>query len=645
MTTTLSKAATLKAITDLAPVPFVAKPGAGLILNIGPGSAGTLAFAGATVTLPPNRTSSVMLDLRTASLRVLPRAIHRGAVLLATVTTSGNAITAIQQPATFSLPQSRIPRTLNKLRRGMSVRVVKSGDSLFQGSGTGVQWFDSLFSAGQAGRGYNVPGIDNLTLSNIALGGQTAAWGQMMLGQAVQSLGGEYANTAVHYGTEYGARYASGIPASLTPLPVNPVLSGQYDLCIIGFGANGGTLHWPLLEAQVRTLREAGIEVIIGTENFRTDSSAYMFDYGPRLVALADAYGCELVDTWAYVWELSSYGTDTSLTFADVIHMAQRGHDAWAQAMGGVLVSPAPGLDTGTRFGPRILSRELSPQYVTKGPNAAYTAFTPHSTTGTVTATELADADNPAVLLGGKTRATTLTRLTAGQVAKFAHSGAHAVDVLYARSTAWEAKIRSQDGGTVLATISSTASGLPFAAALAEGVAFGTYGDIASGQPGTSNKGIQIECTSGTLDLIGVVFHSYRATELPLARLEEIGTWESSPWLYAPAGRYTDTVGDSVNIPFEGTGVRVLLNGRTAAGVINGWLDGRRVIVNRDLRVGGAFLNALEVHVGAPLDDFRVGYGRHTLRLQLASVAGDAAAAEDHNRRLQVIHVAALDAR
>ncbi|OMF54684.1 hypothetical protein BK138_16125 [Paenibacillus rhizosphaerae] len=603
-----------------------------------------LTFQGGSVTVPDNVTSEIMLDLFDNKLHALPRSLHRVAVYIATVTASSGIISKVTQPPSFAIPTSRIPKFKAALKRdNRKVRVALLGDSLTQGAGGTPRWPDLLFNSSQSAAGFNVQNVANITVDNYAVGGQTAHYGMVQMGVGAQNAVGKYANTNITYGPRYVNMYIDSL--NLGNIKESDTRLLQYDLAIINFGANGGTYHLGYFENIVRELRSRGVEVIIGTSNYQSNNLTFLYSDGPILSRIAEAYGCEVADTWSYVREAQYNG---KTVHADTIHMSADGHIAWASALRAVINDIS---QSGESFYQANQSRIVTTDAADtsgKFPNLAEVVFKPSSHNGTITGNGGSGNKtfNPALQFGGKTSTDCTTQLATGQYAWFGHANALCMDVLYEMATTFTADIYTNNGGTKVGTISS-ATTAPGRVALVEAFSLNTMpGGLGGNKPGYVNQAFQIVVTSGSMNLVGVVFYTWNKKEILFEEMNFIGTWAKDTGFYSPAsGRYTDTDGDSVFFEFEGTGCQVLLNNRDAAGKIDVWLDGVQVQTGLDLYNTGKYYYSLNLFPLASSDIFNRGYGKHTVRIKLNGINAAAVAPAAQNRRLALFAAYAFDGR
>lgn len=597
-----------------------------------------ITYAGATLAVPASGTHYVGLDLYSGIVWVLRNKANTGTVWLAKVTTSGSAVTAIVLEPKLVVPPTCIPLTRAKMTRAyQSVTIGLLGTSLVEGAGGTPYWHDLCFNSAQSAGGYYVTLATGttVTVTNAALGGSTARHSLMQLGRSVYSATGAFANTQMTYGARYGAQQAATPAASYAESP----LFGM-DLVIIGACANGGTDNVSFVENAVRLLRSRGVEVIILTENHRSDNAINLESNIPILAKIAAAYGCELADTWSYMRSAQDGGTTV---LADVIHQNTAGHVVYASAVRSVMSGKAQAVSIAPLPPSRFITA-ASTLLAKKSPSVADIQFTPYSTTGAAVSSPVTTAaKNPAIAFGGKVAASAVTELGVGEIAYFGHAFAHAADILVELNSAFTVEVSSQDTASVLATVVNATSSLDRVFPI-EAVLHGAYGAITAGLPGFQNRGLQVKCTVGTCRLVGVIFYTWPSEEIPLSAMEFFGTWAEEAGPYSRAvSKYSDTDLDRVVIPFTGTAINVVLNGQSGAGKVDVWLDGRQVHSALDLYAAGTFVYSLTV--AADTDHFGRGHGDHVLMIKRNGANGSAASAASGNRRLAVLAAYALDGR
>lgn len=592
-------------------------------------------FSGGSVNVPNNKTYEILFSLWDKQLHAVPRAIDTGSVHIATVTAANGIITAVKQPSTFVMPRSRIEKTKRKIAQGYQpVSIGLMGDSLTR-YGPWPIWYQMLFDSGYSANGYNVKNIAKVTCNNYAASGQTSHYGMALLGSTVFSNQGTFRETAVTYKDYYNVLSSTNKVCKESPV-------FQNDLVIVEYGQNvdANGYSYGYIENIVRALRKRDIEVIIVTNNpLAADLTSHEGD-GKVFKDLAEAYGCEVADTWAFKVEAANNGIDT---FYDSVHNNTAGNIVWATRIRSILNDYAQvGEKISADYSQRIITMN-DPTYVTKFPTITEVQVDPWATWGSVGSSNISDiCQNIAMLLAGKTQATSAQLLATGQKASYGHAGAFACDIIIDQSSGpFKANINSNYSGYTLKSITWTAAASNYPA-LIEGPKFQEFNAIAGAmsQPsGLQNAGISIDCTEGSMKILAVVFYTYNRKDLRFADVEFVGTWASEAWGYShPFSRWTDTDGDGFNVTFEGTGIQLLFSRKSAAGKVDVWFDGVQQ-PQVDLYNNANFLYNLVL-----LTDR--GYGRHTVQVKLngKNASADAATAAT-NRRLALLAGYIIDSR
>lgn len=585
-----------------------------------------VAFAGGNVTLPANATRYLFADLFTRDIRVLRHKVHRGGILLAEVTTGAGSVSE-KREFTPRLPASRIGRTLQKLQAGFAtVRVALMGDSLTGGATAVPFWKTLVFSAGSP-YSLSKAGTAGLALYDHAIGGETSHLGAAQIAQAIACSTNALNATQITYGPRYGYQNFALGAHSFAESSIY-----KADLVVIGFGANGGTENYQQMELIVRRLRKRGIDVLIQTENHRAaDLTAGEADI-PVLAAIADAYGAELADTWSYFREKADAGT---VVFDDGIHPSTVGHEEYAKAIRSVL--HAWDVTAENVFNPgRVLGAATSQQYQDAAPNATYAIFDPMATTGVagpvVAFTSATSPRNIAADFGGKADALSCTVLTTGQQADYGCSMMGAVDLYIDGSDAATLEVRTNGGATLVKTLTLTDTNriqVVEALNLVEASALTEF---------RNSLGLRLVCTAGTARIIAVITQTREFEEIDVTNAIKRGTWVKEVGYYGHQSYwYSDTVGDSIDLAFQGTECQVLLSRRTAAGIVDVYVDGRLHQTGLDLYIAGTYVYALNIN--------GLGYGSHRVQIALTGANGAAGASAAGNRRLGVIAAYAIDGR
>lgn len=593
-----------------------------------------------TKTLPPSDTFYIGYDLVDYTLHHLRRNYQDGMIWVAKVTTNTTSVVNIEQ-ITPVLPVEKIVNFKNKLVQGIkNCNVALLGDSLVEGgAGGGVSWIDKLFDFAQGGYGYNIPNLAGLgDVDNYAVGGQTSHHGLMWCGKATKSGNGNFSNTALSQ--DNVAQIDAYDYTGFKTLKNTPLFTKDYDLVIIGYGANGGTNKLGYLENVVKLIREQGIDVILCTQNFRSagGGEAY-YDEGIILKRIADAYGAALADTWSFMKEAELDGTPVLF---DIVHPNDEGKTTYANSFRTIISNVQ--LPTVYNYvSPNRLVKELTTSSWTAKNFINYSEIDCHpavlSAGATMIASTIPDFKNPAVQFAGLDPALSVIELEVGEYATFAHAYAAPFSVIYDASMVGEFQCSQQNGTSNVGAAFEQTGFTGNSAKLAEispMIGAGTH--IAS-------KSIRVTCTSGTVKIYGIMWHTYKNRTISLDDLKYRGTWLENTWSYShPRSKYTDTLDDSVSFTFKGSQAIVYLSKKSAAGIVDVYLNGEIVNADLDLYSSGTFL--LPVLIDSSNDDFYdTPVLENTVTIRLKGVNGSAAAPSGTNRRLMVIMIKEFDKR
>jgi hypothetical protein len=598
-----------------------------------------------TVTLKASTTQYVCLDLCTLSYVLLDRNYHDGAIAIASVTTSANEVTSIKRLWSGETPKTAIPNTLTKLATATSTSQVRIGildDSLGGIAGSGTGWTDLLFNASHSGSGYNITGISSLSFDNCSVGSQTSAYGLAMVGEGSYTGSGVYDSTGISTGPSESNKRFSPPKADAGR---SPFINNPYDLVIVGFGANGGTYDLLYLENIVTALRLAGSEVLILTKNYRSDNADFLKTRADALRLIADRHGCALADTWMYFLEKERAG---STVFADTVHQAAAGHVSYAEAVGGIL---SPAITLAAKDRPNTPARVYGAAYQANNsewaryPNYCQIQFAPSATDGTTdqTTTAASALTNPALAFGGRVTGNAVTTLANTKVAKFAHGYATSVYLIVDGSSTFTCDIKHQNASSTLGSV-TFASATSGQVQVLEAVLGGDYCDVTTAF--RISRGIQIEVTSGTLKLIGVMFTCDRHKELDiLTDVTYTGTWSSEAWIYNhPLSKYSATDGDSFSFSFTGSEAVIFLSSRSSAGKVDIYLNGTLLYNARDLYQAGDYLDAIRIPTAASTSSYDNRLpGVNHVQVKLNGANGSAGASAAANRRLGLLAIQVFD--
>jgi hypothetical protein len=623
---------------------------AGLIITIGTfsiidASGVSVSVSGSSITAKVSSTQYLVVDLASKAFKLLDRTHHDGCMVIAKVVSGSSSITTFDRLYSAELPTTALGRTHKRMATALTsgqITVAVIGDSLLTPSGSGTKWDALLFDTAQVAVGYNVTNAVNFTVTNYAVGGTTSEYGMCVVGEGSYPGTGAYNNTALAYARAEGTRRFSPpkIEVGRSPLLTNPP-----DLVILGFGANGGTYDYSLTEFIVKACREAGSEVIIVTQNNRTDNATFLLSKGDIIKKIALEYGCAVADTWEYVLEKDRAGFTTH---ADVIHMAADGHKAWAEAIKGVL---SPAFIMKSSATPTLPAQCIGVSYEANNlewnrlANSCQIQFTPSSTTGTAATSTAATSSvkNPAILYGGKTSANAATSLASGEVASYAHPYANYVSLLIDTSSVFTADIKTDNQTVTLGSVtfgSTTTNGV----IVLEAVNGGSYANVSTAF--RSNKGIQVVCTSGTAIILGVVFHCDKMREVDIeTEVKYTGTWSTEAWSYShPISRVSDTDQDSFVFDFEGSEALMYFSSKSAAGKLDIYCNGYPILTAQDCYNSGSFLKTIRVPSGGNTTDYpNRRRGKNTVQVKLNGANASAGASGAANRKLGLLAIHVFD--
>lgn len=636
--------------------------GSGLVLSVAAGrvvdqSGDGIEYAGGTVTLPASSTVYVFLDLFDLSLQALKHGVHRGGVLLAKCATGASTITTVSHPPSLSLPRSRCHRVMRKLQNGQTVRVALVGTSITEA--TYVVGFSAypalLFDAAQSAAGYNVPSVANVTFVNYAASGMTAEYGFCWFGDAVgQKLGGsttDYRDSGIAM-THY---HSALLPAPAAAVPQggsSPIVGDMPDLLVIEHGMNPTTYTMQLIESMIRKARLAGIEVLLLTTNFQTSSQTYLESSIDTFARLAEQYGCEIADTWSYIYR--DYVAGVANVMFDAVHPGSEGHKLYARAIRGILHGRYSLQEAESPYkGQRILANGLTNTQRSRQPDMVHNQWAPHITTGSNVAATVTDpAKNPAV---GFSNRATVTTLTTGQYANFAHPGFLAATLLFESNTTWTARLTTDAGTVVLkgsgglmsaTELSWTSLGTRVASvplmtldevAALTGFGFGDSNTV------SCNMGVRIEVTSGTLKIVGVAFHVPEQEIIPFEEMRFVGTWaiEVGPKT-GTLCHYSDTTGDMVIIPFRGRTLQLVCSANGSGGQIECRVDAKMALTSNttgELYKPGSYTRTFHI---TPQSNPGSPDAMHVAWFKIAGVNGAAAAVSTLNRRFAILSASVI---
>ena len=564
-----------------------------------------------TITVEDNRINYLMVDLWDKTVHCFRRALHTGGVFFAEITASGGQITDINGPDTLKVPRTHISKTRAKMKRANQIIIGNLyGDSITDGSGAGArEWRNLVFNSGNVAYGYNISAISQFVINNFAIGGQTPrlAWLQITGRAVIAGAGSHYWSTAVKNDIHR--------PSLGNAHLLSYTQRQRADFAIIMFGANSTTHQLSILENCVRELRRMGTEVIIRTQQpFAVDGiSADADTNGQRTIGIdlkriADVYGCEFDDTFAYVMEGWKKG---GTMWIDSIHGSQTTKDVQAGSllsiMDGVYRAPA-------EFGGIPNARMSLPNDAARYnfPAQCEVEFKPYATSGAPTTDQASTFNdalrNPAMDFGDKSLATSVGVVldANNEMAFFSHPSWLSADIIVdTKDGNFSFEVYKSNGSGLLKTVNYT-SGVQARVSILELLTLAEMDSAAQNQaytnestPGLTtphaNGGIQLKWVSGICNIIGVVFHTPRNRGIHWSEVDFQGTWaREAAASYIVANTkipYTDTVGDSFSFKFKGNYAHFQLGSRSCSGKVDVYLDGKLVYADSDLyRAAGNYV-------------------------------------------------------
>lgn len=549
----------------------------------------------------------------------------------------------------------RLPRAISTLidptAAAFDLNVLILGDSIGEGSGASNAWFELLFDstlAGGDGAGVYLATVFGTTLpaypgklSNGAVGGSTAhlVTAHVAIEESPPPTGG-------------AGVFAAQLKEGERPIGLPPALRGTWDLVFICVGANGGDDWEWHLENAVASLRKAGSDVILITQNPRSDNAAFLAAQVRTLRRIATAYGCGVADTHTAIRLeiLTGRAANAAAFLADTVHPNQDGHKLYARVIRDLLLEARSNADRDPAPLPsrRVVHKANSTAVLQSAAACYYGAqFTATSMSGGVTmATPTAGANDPTgprnPLTGRRADLTNVMFvIPAGESVDFAvPEGIDLTIVGVGSGVAGSAfDVRVQNGATTLAGGDELGSASIAGRIFTHHLNSGAY----SGHAGT-HRTIRILGTVGTTQILGVIYNRPPARYHPrdstgkIAGVTYTGTWVQHAPSYGVITQYTDTVNDFFEVDFVGDGVLFHTADAQGGGILRISVDGRVLgDVDTYRNIGAPGLR------GHAYRGF--GPGRHRLRVQLIGANGAAAAPSNGSRRLMLYDLASVDNR
>jgi len=390
-----------------------------LKVTVSPFSVNSLRFPGGEITALPSQDQVLVLNLRTLRLHVLPRSLGDGELPLARIDSLTDSILKCD-PIPLKSPVTRIPRSLEKLSKGVPLHIVCLGTSLVENGTLLNGWqrllFPESFEPAPAGSP-KPPGAEFASLLRIP--GKIVS-----VSNAVGGSNSRYTFALIGEGREDGRALASTV--------------FDNDLAIVALLPNGGPDRKAVYEGVVRRLRAHGLEVLLLTDNaFAEKTPDGLWTDGEFVRQLADRYGCGLADTAAYMREGELL---REKVYRDSIHQADQGQIRWAEAIAGVL---APNLQPIPAEPIMAASSTLEP--AAKVPDASLVEFTPVSV-GSVVPNESSDNRPARVYLATKA----LRRdYPVGASLSFGDQSMMAADLVITAQCDFSAELRNEKGDLI----------------------------------------------------------------------------------------------------------------------------------------------------------------------------------------------------
>ncbi len=268
-----------------------------------------------------NLDAYIAVDMVDRKLKLLKFPYHDGALFVGRYYDSNKSV---QKEEHLRLPQSGTKSFREKLLAGEPVKIAIIGDSLLTVSSDEnvslFTWTHLLFDPNRANLQLNLPNINQITVDNYAIAGQTAEHGLSMLTKRVITPLGE------------------------SVLQEQDILDEAYDLYIIGWGANGSLLYnnfsgfdkLAYLENILASLQ--GKNVLLLNQSPYRHLKNHLESDVPKLYDIATQFGASYVDTWSYMWE-EVIMRDHDIWASDGLHWNLEGQKLYAKAIRSVLLN------------------------------------------------------------------------------------------------------------------------------------------------------------------------------------------------------------------------------------------------------------------------------------------------------------------
>ena len=400
------------------------------------------------------------------------------------------------------------------------------------------------------------------------------------------------------------------------------------------YGANGGYENVAHLENVIKNIHDKGIDVIVLTVHQRTDNVNFLYNEGYTLKSMTDYYGATLVDTWSFIREAIDEGV---VVHDDAIHLNGSGKSlGYSRPIRSVINNLNLEKTNASNRVSRIIKGQSS-NYLSKNfPNHYHYDCFPSTNTGSFVSSAASDYLNPSLQFGNRASSASIISLEVGEKIKFAHGYASSFDVVYDKTMVGDFTVKVSGTGAPTLTFSQSVYA-GSSAGVFEGASISYFTNITSDL--TSSKNVEIECTSGTARIYGILWHVYKAENISLSSIKQDGTFFYEPSSYGnPKALSTDTIGDVVSFDYYGSGCKVLLANRTAAGIVDVYLNGKLYIEDLDLYVASTLIKPVYISQsnGSYYD---LPSTKNTVSIHLKGVNGSAITPVSANRRMMVIQV------
>ncbi len=510
-------------------------------------------FAGGSIPLFANEDQYIFIDLCTKKIHRFKHYYHDGGILLGLVETDENGVKKVI-PIDPAFPKNAISSFTKKLFSKEKIKVAIIGDSLFRPyTGEGNRWLDRVFNKNNEDKSFLIP-FEDLELKNFSVGGETPMWGLAQLGLDVNTSG------YVEEGEVSSVRVAG---------EYDPVLRDDYDLYIIGLGTNNGaygttefTYNREFYEAMIRKLIRAGKDVMIVTASNNKNIIDYHSDTVDWQIEIARRYGCALANSWDYTYEAAKEGKD--IWISDTIHMNDEGQKLYANAVRSVI------FPYNTEIRPKgyekiYLSEDfpLNAELIFKTPLLEGARYVEYNLTSG------AEDLYPPKRHGYDK----VCEIREGESATFVHPFAKGAFLLVQSREAFKAKISDENGKLVreieLREDQTSFHTIPILVSLDMRESYGQHA-------------WRVEVESGVLRVYALGVLTKELDDIGFDTLKKIGEgWSEDEDLSAIYDfsklLYSDTIGDELEISYNGSALNLLLGEGDSGGIIEIYEDDKLI--------------------------------------------------------------------